>query len=1301
MSASGFNEGEQYITTDNNIVYCGLPLQAPSFLGTFIPSGDVLFPNDVTVRGNLTAESVTFLEQNVVVSDTVQITAGSYTIPALKVGSSGLASLAVFSDTDSGKNIILGNDAVISCEDLSTSLIPSLNAAIGNIPDIGEIVTKTQNINAGTTVENVTHIAGSLIVDYGDEENDSRISATNITAGLSLSTVNLTATGQTNLADVSAEDIDCASVSTGNVSTTGLLTFKKSNGTIVSTLNNVSQIYDMDVDLNVNGIISCDTIRGVGSLIPFSVKSLDGTQTTATINSNGVFEGSKIILDPTDSQWDGTLGLNTAGYVKAYTDVTSTNGTVSLNATAAKVVDVFDNGSLITLNKPVFVNGQIQSSDVQLPSYPSLNGELGYLDSLTSTLNTTVGTQGTAITSLQTKTQALTDNGTTLSSSHPLNLGSNAASSSATPSTGNNLTNKTYVDTGLAGKQNTITTGSTSQYFRGDLSLATAGNLIGKSTLNNKTYYVSLAGSDSNDGLSEFTPFLTLSAACTAAGSSGNQICVFPGTYSGNYTISNLNLTIVGGNSENGGLCYFTGTLTFTGSSSSVRLKGITCENLVHSGAGGLYPTECRFNQSITLSGTGYNEFIDCNTSGNAGACLTSVTGACTTAMTGGKVGPTILNNANCAFSITNALQCQTLSITNGVLAVVNSPVYSNTGTGVAINASAGTLILDNATIVTPTNTPARISISAGAFFSIRKASFDFANSTILGTNLPDTVFMDASQIKNLNVTSGLTMNSQKINSLANGTNPGDAVNKSQLDLKLNLSGGSLTGPLAGTSLNLSSDAVIGGNLTVNGSTISAQSVVNTFDGYLQIDQNPASSQPALVINQTSGSGNIVEVTDVDSNIKFLISQDCDLNINSGKFTVDSTTGNTFSSGTLYSASTFTTDGQANLQNGCVVSGPLSATGAITFSDTSALKLPSGNNSERPTGVNGMIRYNSQTSSFEGYSASTWGSLGSTFNPTITSATLGDMLYYNGTSWINGLYTVAPASITFLGWVCTLPSTLVSPFSWNGSSSMDCQFRFYSDTGLTNLILDTGTLSNTNSYTGSSPSLAYSTTYYVIARVRSRLAYSNSTWSPFSAYSVFTSPNADSIANALSTSLAAYNAASANAWVQITAGEWNNVLNISGIAQYGNNALYTTSTNSDTNTSSCWNNQTTFSGQQYPVAIRYNSCGNQSGTIYFTFGNSSSITGSGTFLQFSQSGQTSGTDYFYVRKTPTSLVGSGGSNFIQTSSVGTSTIGFVSSSQTFYKGNGESFTQGLVLNSFGNYFSPVFVMACTPTKTWP
>jgi hypothetical protein len=68
--------------------------------------------------------------------------------------------------------------------------------------------------------------------------------------------------------------------------------------------------------------------------------------------------------------------------------------------------------------------------------------------------------------------------------------------------------------------------------------------------------------------------------------------------------------------------------------------------------------------------------------------------------------------------------------------------------------------------------------------------------------------------------------------------------------------------------------------------------------------------------------------------------------------------------------------------NALSVGGTLSVTGAASFAadssfnSTGAVKLPVGTTAQQPTGADGKIRYNNTLSRYEGYSGSTWGSLG-------------------------------------------------------------------------------------------------------------------------------------------------------------------------------------------------------------------------------------------------------------------------------------------------------------------------------------
>jgi hypothetical protein len=58
------------------------------------------------------------------------------------------------------------------------------------------------------------------------------------------------------------------------------------------------------------------------------------------------------------------------------------------------------------------------------------------------------------------------------------------------------------------------------------------------------------------------------------------------------------------------------------------------------------------------------------------------------------------------------------------------------------------------------------------------------------------------------------------------------------------------------------------------------------------------------------------------------------------------------------------------------VGGTLTVTGLGAFNGTGALKIPAGTTAQQPSPTTGMIRFNSSTNLFEGYGASSWGSLG-------------------------------------------------------------------------------------------------------------------------------------------------------------------------------------------------------------------------------------------------------------------------------------------------------------------------------------
>lgn len=266
------------------------------------------------------------------------------------------------------------------------------------------------------------------------------------------------------------------------------------------------------------------------------------------------------------------------------------------------------------------------------------------------------------------------------------------------------------------------------------------------SSINNKIYYVSNNGNDSNIGYDINKPFLTLGAALTAAGNSGNQICVTPGTYTGNYTISNQNVTITTVGKEPGGLVLFTGTLTVSNSSSSVRIANITIDTVNHTGAGSLYLDQVKINTALSSSNSGYLQVSSSEIVGPTNTATISVTGSGTKVFNNGsQVGAMTVNNASAIVNSSNNVLMFQVTLSAGIMLINNTPVYSPTGTtnSIVVTGASSVLYLTSVNLLTPTNTAARMSIAAASFYSLRASYFDKVNSVLSGTNLSQDMFTD------------------------------------------------------------------------------------------------------------------------------------------------------------------------------------------------------------------------------------------------------------------------------------------------------------------------------------------------------------------------------------------------------------------------------------------------------------------------------------------------------------------------------------------------------------------------------
>ena len=86
------------------------------------------------------------------------------------------------------------------------------------------------------------------------------------------------------------------------------------------------------------------------------------------------------------------------------------------------------------------------------------------------------------------------------------------------------------------------------------------------------------------------------------------------------------------------------------------------------------------------------------------------------------------------------------------------------------------------------------------------------------------------------------------------------------------------------------------------------------------------------------------------------------------------TTGAAIHTGTKTISTNLTVSGNTTL--GAATVATLTASSDSAFTSTGALQLPASTTGNRPMGVSGKIRYNTTTGTFEGYGASSWGSIG-------------------------------------------------------------------------------------------------------------------------------------------------------------------------------------------------------------------------------------------------------------------------------------------------------------------------------------
>lgn len=166
----------------------------------------------------------------------------------------------------------------------------------------------------------------------------------------------------------------------------------------------------------------------------------------------------------------------------------------------------------------------------------------------------------------------------------------------------------------------------------------------------------------------------------------------------------------------------------------------------------------------------------------------------------------------------------------------------------------------------------------------------------------------------------------------------------------------------------------------LNGLSDESRNAVLSFTGALSGDCTvtaPAVNKVYIINNATTGNHNIIITTGSGTTVSVPMNQ---------TYIVYSDSTNFYFASNFNSANVAITGGTID---GTTIGGSTPAAGTFTtlsvptvtsntvFSSTGAIKLPSGTTAQEPgTPTAGMIRYNSDTNSFEGYNGVVWGSLG-------------------------------------------------------------------------------------------------------------------------------------------------------------------------------------------------------------------------------------------------------------------------------------------------------------------------------------
>ena len=669
----------QLTTLGNNITTLEDKTDKISHSGTTTTvTGDLTVTGAETVSGNLTV--------------TGGVTATSY---------SGIQAANIPTGIDATRigNGLVDNITFGYLSDVTSPIntqITGFNNRISTLQDQTQLLSTT----GGTST-----IGGNVIVTGGATANSFvGIQPSNVPSGI----------GATSIGNGLVDNIEFSYLSDVTAPIQGQFTTLGNNITTVEgRTNNLTYTTNTEFDsaINITGGVTATSFVGIQpSNVPGGI---DATSIGAGAVDNIEFSYLSDVTSPIQGQFttlgnnittleDKTVKISRAGTTTTVTgNLTVTDAeTVSGNVTATGGVTATSYSGIQASNLPPFIDANKFGSNVVD------NFAFNSLEDTSAPIQGQIDTLTGRVTDLQTKTSTMSY----LSGTNTMQISTPLTVTGAITSTGTG----TFSSTITASNIGTIAT----------LPIPTTERIV----------YVSGSGNNSNTGRTPYNAKLTIAGALAVVDGSGWQLIILPGTYTENVTITTPNLTVSGNNYETGGLCFISGTVTVSNTTSSIRIQGLKIDTIVHTSAGSLYLSNVDTVISFSSTGSGYIQCNDCNFQGleNAGSITFSTAG--TRVFTNSQLGSLTISNSSVLCSMTGCTSLP-VTLTQGTLGIINSTVVSTAPPSNAITTNSGsTLILVGATISYNNGASGRMSIAG--FYSFREAFFDNTNSSITGTRI-------------------------------------------------------------------------------------------------------------------------------------------------------------------------------------------------------------------------------------------------------------------------------------------------------------------------------------------------------------------------------------------------------------------------------------------------------------------------------------------------------------------------------------------------------------------------------------